>query len=661
MFGGQSTGEVMAAVIRDDPPWDALPTSTPPHVRAVLRRCLERDPRRRLRDIGDARLLLEGGDAVAPAADIGRRSPRVVFWPAATALVGAVAVAALVSRYSGGDPSTPFPLRFTVPQPAAVAFNHQNVFLTLAVAPDGEQIVLATPDGLRLWSAATGLATVLDDTAGAVAPFFSPDGEQIGFFARDELRRIAISGGPATVIARAPAGSSGTWGTDDTILYTRWLGAEIGLWKVAARSGESSLVAPASNLTELHAFPKFLPDARHYLFLRGGYATPVSQRQICVGSVDGGAPACIAPGDSQAEYSSTGHVIFVRAGTLVALPFDVRSRRATAAAVTLARGIRWFGPVGAAAFAVSANGRVLVHAPSPRPRRLLWLDRAGKRLAEIGVPRPYNQVQLSRDGKQAAVDIWNSENGGRDLWLVDLASGDPTRVTVEPVDVYLGSWSSDERSLIYGKPSATAPPDLHEVAITGGESRPLLALPGVQHPQHVSPDGSLLAYLETFSDRDERHVWLLPLGGTPRPLRDTPGSTFDPRFSPDGRLLAYASDQSGAPEIYVLPLAGSATPRRISKNGGFFPRWRGDGRELFFFQPDGTLMAADLAADSREQTALFRIEGITPSDVYSPPQERFAAYDVTADGQQFLMRLVEQPRDTSDDLRVWVNWVATLR
>ena len=126
-------------------------------------------------------------------------------------------------------------------------------------------------------------------------------------------------------------------------------------------------------------------------------------------------------------------------------------------------------------------------------------------------------------------------------------------------------------------------------------------------------------------------------------------------------MLAYASDESGAPEVYVLSLTGGATPRRVSRNGGFFPRWRGDGRELFFFQPDGTLMAADLAADGRDPRPLFRVEGVTPSDIQSPPQERFATYDVTADGQQFLMRLVEDPGDTSDDLRVWVNWASALK
>jgi len=665
LFAGHSSSDVMASVIRDDPPWDTLPASTPPHARALLGRCLERDARQRLRDIGEARVLLDasGGETErAPEDRVSKTQHRsVMLWWTAAIAVGLIAVAAIATLKRPTEGRAPFPVRFTVPQPPETAFNHQNIFSTLAAAPDGQRIVLTTQSGLLLWSAATGDTTLLDDTAGAIAPFFSPDGNQVAFFARDELRRIAVSGGPATVIMRVPAGNSGTWGRDDTILYTRWLGAEIGLWQVAANGGQPRLVARASTLAELHGFPRFLPDARHYLFLRGGYGSPVGQREICVGAVDGGAPTCLAPGDSQAEYSPTGHVIFVRAGTLVALPFDVEARRATAAAITLARATRWFGPVGAAAFAVSADGRVLVHAPTPRPRRLFWVDRSGTRVGEIGVPRMYNHVQLSPDGKRAATDIWNADNGGRDLWFVDLASGNPTRVTADPVDVYLGSWSPDGQSLIYGKPSRGDPPDLYEIAITGGEPRLLLALPGVQHAQHISADGKWLAYLESFADRSERRVWLLLQNAKPRPLRDTPANTFDPRFSPDGSVLAYASDESGSSEVYLLPLLGRASPRRVSRNGGFLPRWRPDGRELFFLQTDGTLMVVDPREDSADPRPLFRVEGVTPSDVYSPPRERFATYDVTADGQRFLMRLVEDPRDRSYDLRVWVNWAEALR
>jgi serine/threonine protein kinase len=658
-FTGNSPSDVMAAVIRDEPPWDALPESTPTHIRAVLRRCLERDPRQRLRDIGDARLLLEASRedaAVLAAPALSRRS---IVWPVIAALGSAFAIAALASRLSRSDEVPALPIRFTVPQPAAVALNSQFLMPTVAMSPDGQRIVSVTPDGLLLWSASTATASMLDDTGGAVAPFFSPDGRHVAFFAQDQLRRVPIAGGPVDVITSAPNGSAGTWGRDDTILFTRWMRAEIGLWLVPAAGGAPRLIAAAATLLDLRAFPSFLPDARHYLFLKGGYGSPVGRREICVAAVAGGEPECVAQGDSNVFYAATGHLVFVRGGLLVALPFDADRRQATGAAMTLARAVRWFGPAGIAVFAVSADGRVLAHSPPVRPRRLLWVDRTGARAGEVGEPRLYNLVQLSPDGRRAAVDMWSDETGGRDLWVIDLATNDLTRVTTDPIDVYLGAWSDDSRSLLFSRP-ASGPPDIFEISADGGAPRPILALPGVQLAQHRSRSG-WLAYLEAFGDKNLRHLWLRPPGGEPRRLRDTPASTWDARFSPDGRLLAYVSEESGTPEVYVTVFQENGPPRRMSRGGGFLPRWRGDARELFYLRTDGTMMTVNPSAESPDPRPLFKIDGVTPGDAPSPPRERYAIYDVTRDGQRFLLRIAEGAGDRADDLRVWVNWAATLR
>jgi eukaryotic-like serine/threonine-protein kinase len=661
-FAGQSTSDVMAAVMRDEPAWTALPPSTPPMARIVLRRCLERDVRRRLRDIGDARLLLETADVavdsgIAPPVAVPSR--RRMLWPAATAIGFVLAIAAGIALVGRREAPSAEAIRFTVPQPRSIAWNQQMIQATLAVSPNGQQIVTATPEGLLVWSADTGSAHLLEDTADAKAPFFSPDGRYLGFFARDELRRIPIAGGPANVITAAPSGNAGTWGQDDTILYTRWLGQQIGLWQVSARGGESRLVTAAANLSELRAFPSFLPDGRHYVFLKGGFGDR-SGRRICVAGIDDGEPVCVAQGDSNPLYAATGHLLFVQGGALVALPFDAKQREATGAPTTLVRNVRWFGPIGIASIAVSADGRVLAHSPVVRPRRLLWVDRTGRPLGNVGEPRLYNQVQLSPDGKRAAMDIWNADTGGRDIWVIDLASADLTRVTADPVDTYLGAWSEDGQSLIYGKP-APGPPDIYEIPVAGGTPRPLLSGPGVEIPQHRSPGTGWLAYLEVLADRDGRHIWLLPPGGAPRRLRTTPANTWDARFSPNGRLLAFVSDESGTPEVYVTPFLEQGQARRLSRGGGFMPRWRGDGRELFFFRTDGMLMAVDPAGDPVNPQPLFHIDGVTPEDAPTPPRERFAFYDVTSDGQRFLLRLAEGAGDRADDLRVWVNWASAIR
>lgn len=272
----------------------------------------------------------------------------------------------------------------------------------------------------------------------------------------------------------------------------------------------------------------------------------------------------------------------------------------------------------------------------------------------------YNLLQIAPDGRQVAVDVWNAENGGRDLWTLDLETGVPNRITFEPLDLFLGSWAPHGRSVIVARPTQ-GPPDIFEIDLAGGrEPRALLAAPGVQLPQHWSPADDLIAYLELWPDSaDQRDVWLMSTdGGTTRRLRDTPANTFDARFSPDGRLLAYVSDESGEPEIYVTTPSSASQPRRLSRSGGFLPRWRGDGRELFFLQPDGMLMVVDPNAEASQPRPLFRVEGITAADRYSPPRERSAVYDVAPDGTRFLLRLADVGAERSDDLHVWINWAS---
>jgi Tol biopolymer transport system component len=228
------------------------------------------------------------------------------------------------------------------------------------------------------------------------------------------------------------------------------------------------------------------------------------------------------------------------------------------------------------------------------------------------------------------------------------------------VDVYLGAWAPDG-TLFYSRP-ATGPPDLYQVGTDGSEPRAVLEAPGVQLAQDWSAAGDVIAYLALAADRtEERNIWLRRRNEQPRRLRQTPANTFDSRFSPDGRLLAYASDESGTPEVYVTSLDGTGQARRLSRAGGFHPRWRGDGRELFYLQPDGALMAVDPAAEPPQPRQLFRIDGVSAADAYSPPRERYAYYDVTRDGQRFLVRLPEGAADRSDDLRVWIDWAAAQR
>jgi eukaryotic-like serine/threonine-protein kinase len=659
LFGGATPSEILAAVIKDEVPWHALPGSTPRAMRTLLGRCLERDPRERLRDIGEARVLLErwpeSDESAAPHPSPARSSS---WWPVSMATLAALGIGMAALAWMGRRPvapSAPSPLRFTMTVPSEGGMLLLPAVSTmLGMSADGQSVAWVGTTGIWLWSAATGEARPLEDTEGALAPFFSPDGSQLAFFANNELRRLSVAGGPASLVVSAPAGSAGAWGPDDTILYNRWLGPDAGLWTVASRGGEPRLLVPAPLPTELHAFPAFLPDGRHYAFLRGAYGGRVGERQICIASLDDPTPDCIAPGDSNVVYSGSGHLVFVRRGALVALPFDPRTRRPTSEAITLTRDANWFGPTGVSAFGVSADGRVLVVAPAPGRARLAWFDRGGRELGRLGDPGRLGSFQLSPDGRRVAVEIWNDDTGGRDLWSVDAASGVASRLTFDPIDAFSSIWSPDGRRLAYSRPNP-GPPDIAVHSLEGGDTRIVLSAPGVQVAGHWSPGGKEIAYVDFAPERrEQRQVWLASLDGSTRRFRQTPSNQDDPRFSPDGRQLAYASDESGRLEVYVARLDAGGQPRRLSREGGVLPRWSRNGRELLFLQPNGLLLSVDPAAEGATPQALFHI-GRAPATTLAAGGIRESHYDVTPDGQRFLVRVLDGPHG-GEGLRVAIDW-----
>lgn len=312
-----------------------------------------------------------------------------------------------------------------------------------------------------------------------------------------------------------------------------------------------------------------------------------------------------------------------------------------------------------AAFALSGDGRTLVYQPPSGPSRLAWVDRSSGAITPIGQAARFGSVLLSPDGTKVATEIWNDQIEGRDVYLVDLASGVPTRVIAEEIDAIAGSWSRDGRLLI--SRAAGTPPDLFVLPLDRpADATLLLARPGVQIARHWSPDGQTIAFVDQIVSREERvQVQLVSADGQRRELRHLPDDSFDPRFSADGRWLAYAAFEGERPEIFVTPTDGSGGPRRLSRNGGVLPRWRGNGSELFFVQLDGMMVAVDPAITLPVPSLLFRVEGAQPNFNDYRDSERWFDYDVTADGQRFLIRQPVAVSEAGDNLRVVIGWSGT--
>jgi Tol biopolymer transport system component len=659
-FSGTTLAEVQAAILAEATPDPrAVAPGLPAGLTAVTRRCLEKDPKARWQsadDVAIALRLIAEADVDAAAAAAAKGGPG--YWkPLALLAVAAAALLAggLTVFRPRARPPLSEPLRFVVQMPLGLTMPRPTMGLFTAAAPDGQHLIFTASAGaerpsLWLWSGATGESRRLEGSEGGSSAFFSPDGREFAFFAGEELRRAPVAGGPSTLVTSAPSGHSGTWGLDGTILYTRWLGPGAGLWAVNAGGGEPRQLHAAARRGDLRAFPAFLPDGIHYIFLQGGMGGEVGKRRACVASTAGGEPECFGACDSAPSFSDTGHVVCVRRGELVALPFDAERRKVAGDAVALASGARWFGPPGTATFAVSRDGRLLAYEPPTSPSRLAWLDRNGRELGQLGEPARYGQLGLSRDGRRLVAEIMSQATGGRDLWVLDVATNVATRLTFDARDASSPVWSPDGTKVGFGYVSGE-PPDVAVLTPEGGQVRTIMEAPGVQIPRHWSPDGRLIAYEDYMvSRRDHRQIWLVSMDGERRRFRDRPVSVHSPRFSPDSRLLAFVSEESGREEVYVAAVDGSGVPRRLSRNGGLRPRWRSDGREIFFFAPDGTLLALDAATADASPRPLFHVDGVTSWDF---------DYDVAPDGQRFLVRLSPEA-EGSLGLRVVLNWASGL-
>jgi len=671
-FTGEEMSDVLAAVLRQDMDWGALPAATPSRLRRLLMRCLERDPRLRLRDIGEVRVEIDraiagaGDDTTEPRTTPTAPRGRTLVMGSA-AFVAGVAVTALVAwALMRPLPKTLRPTRFALTPPASQALAVNNTDRNLVLSADGGYLVyVAGPERQLMVRAIDALDAVpMRGVAGVRIPFLSPDGRWVGYFVDGELRKVAIAGGPPVTLCPtigAPRGAS--WGSDDTILFAT-SDPTAGLLRVAAAGGTPTVVTTpdAARGERDHLFPSVLPNGRAVLFTIASSNDETAQ--VAVRDLTTGHTVTLIRGGSHAEYVAPGYLVYAVAGTLRAVRFDPETLGVLSDPVPVVEGMTT-RTSGAAEFSVSGTG-ALAYVPGGATndgRSLVWVTRRGHEEPVVAAPtRAYTYPRVSPDGSRVALDIRDQQ---QDLWIWDLARQTLTRLTDAPAEDQYPVWMPDSRSVIFTSARASVPNLYGQAANTTGTVARLTTNPTPQWPLSISPDGTRLIVREPgpTTGNDLRVLRLDPAaplgtpGGQTEPLLQRPFNEENGELSPDGHWLAYQSNESGRFEIAVRPFpdvdAGHWT---ISNSGGTSPLWARSGRELFYLDGAGAMTRVPI------HTAPTFSAGI-PTKVFDTRYFNGGngrSYDVSPDGQRFLM-IKASATEQAPSMVVVLNWLEELK
>jgi Tol biopolymer transport system component/predicted Ser/Thr protein kinase len=652
-FSGKSQASLISSIMGSQPPAvSAVAPMTPPAFDRVVRTCLAKDAEDRWQTAHDVMLELkwvaEGGSAAGlPAPVVAKRRNRERLWIAATVVLAAATVA-LLALLALRRPEAPTrAVRLSLAQPANAPFESTQ---SIAVSPDGQRIAfvgVTSEDKRSIW--VRDLDTLqprpLAGTEGAYRPFWSPDGRFLGFFADGKLKKIDASGGPPQVLADAPFGGGGAWNREGVIVFEPNVFES--LYRVPATGGAA---VPATRLgprEEGHRYPSFLPDGRHFVFLSDARRT--EDHRLKVGSLDSPESHDLAGGISNVAFAKPGHLLFVRAGSLLAQPLDVKRLRLAGEPFVLGTSIAETGlPNHEFKFSASDNG-VAVMSSVNSSSQLVWLDRSGRRLGSVGDPARRGVLELSPTQDRVAYEQLDADGRNADLWLLDLARAVTTRLTFDPGSDYTPVWSPDGTRITFGATRKDFEDIYLKPAAGGAAEQLLLSSSDDKAPSSWSPDGRFILF-ENYTAKGI-DLWLLPVDepAKAKPFVQTPFDETRAVFSPDGRRVAYVSEESGRPEITVCGFPDCSNRRQISTGGGTRPRWRADGRELFYAARGGKLMVVDVGSNGEfgAPKELFQVRGA-------------GDYAVARDGQRFLVAVgLEDP--TTAPATVVLNWTADLK
>jgi serine/threonine protein kinase/Tol biopolymer transport system component len=667
-FKGDDVSETLASVLKDTLSMDALPADTPPRLERLIARCLDRDLKTRLRDIGEARIeiaRIEAGtpDPTATTTDASgaiasRQRERLAWSVAVVATLACVAALAAFLR-PRESPAAPQRIQFSVPTEAQTAYGSLNV---PQISPDGRLLAFtgeATTGAAHvIWVRPMDAleARALAGTEGAERLFWSPDSRSIGYQVGNKILRIGAESGAPQSLCELPDFRSAAWTRSGTILMTT-AAAVAGrhLYRVPERGGAPvEVTLPGTEgLAGSYMWPVPLPGGRHFLYL--GWNLTVKDRGLYVGSLDGGAPVRLMQTESMALYADPGFLLFSQAGTLLAQRFDAKALRLVGEPVRLADDVATEPLTGRAAFSVSENGTLVYRASggASGQSELSWFDRAGKVTGTVGEPNKYYKLRLSPDDRRVAT-VWGDLRAMR-LSVLDLGNGVSSPVTEEQSTLLSPVWSPDGQDLAY---EAGADRQFVRQRI-GSQTRERLF--ESKHTWKLlddwSPDGHFLLF-HLFIPAS---LFAAKVGDSAdaRLLLTAPVDVGAARFSPDGKWVAYQVTESGALQVWVASFPAFDQRRRISPAGGRQPLWSPNGQELFYLTPTGMLMRVSVDRNTKGA-----IEFKAPTELFQSPLSVATLvtdqYAVSNDGQRFLFIRPRASTGASPPLTVVVNWAAEL-
>ena len=655
-FAGDDVSDTLASILMKDPDWSALPANVPLGVRKLLRRCLERDRRRRLDSVADARLEIDdatsdefaGGDATS-------RSPSSRVTSLALVAVSLLATILAAWGWLRSVPEVARPVRFTIPVPEGhLMFAGEGP--RLALSADGSSVAWVSNDGfLHVRRLDEFDSRRLDGTERAESPFFSPDGRWIGFARNGGLHKIGVDGGPVIEIRGVTGtefGVGAQWHSSGVIVYTPF-GGSAGVWSVPEEGGTPSQLVTRRPDELQTTWPQLLDEDKLLLYSAGSGGTSFSQTKTFLTDLGTGDRFQLAEGGTYARYVATGHVVYTDgAGTVFARPVDLTARRATGPPFPVQAGVRVaYWNTGAASLQVSPSGTAaFVLGSTHALHRIGWVNRTGRITGYLGGPLTAEDLRLSPDGTRLLTYFYTPDDA--DLWMIDVRNGHTTRLTDAAGWEWRGVWSPDGKRVAHQGAVEGRQALFVRDAAPGRPSVQVLASDTDLWTDSWSPDGRWVAYAES-SGKGKRNVYAADMENVGRkmPIAETNADEFDARFAPGGEVVAYVSDD----EIVVASFPDLGWRRTISKGGGLSPRWSPRGDELLYWQ--GTALVSHAWKPDAPQ------EFGPPRVLFTRLEQQMEVtryWDVDRDGQRFLVVLAN-PDAPARQIHVDTDWFGRLK